>query len=38
MEVEQALGIMRRDAGTHLCNETLAALERSLGTQAALAA
>jgi HD-GYP domain-containing protein (c-di-GMP phosphodiesterase class II) len=31
MPIEQALEIMHRDAGKHLCAETLGALERSLG-------
>ncbi|MEO9175046.1 MAG: HD domain-containing phosphohydrolase [Gaiellales bacterium] len=38
MTTDQALEIMQRDAGKHLCSETLAALERSLGTEARLAA
>jgi HD-GYP domain-containing protein (c-di-GMP phosphodiesterase class II) len=38
MAPEQALEIMRRDAGQHLCGDTLAALERALGTPGVLAA
>ncbi len=38
MAADQALEIMRRDAGSHLCAETLSALERSLGAQGRLAA
>jgi HD-GYP domain-containing protein (c-di-GMP phosphodiesterase class II) len=38
MAVDRALEIMRRDAGSHLCAETLEALERTLGSQGRLAA
>jgi HD-GYP domain-containing protein (c-di-GMP phosphodiesterase class II) len=38
MAVDQALEIMRRDVGSHLCAETLAALERTIGAQGRLAA
>ena len=33
MPIEQALEIVRRDAGTALCAETLSALERGLALQ-----
>ena len=35
MPVDEALEIMRRDAGSHLCVETLDALERGLRGRAA---
>jgi HD-GYP domain-containing protein (c-di-GMP phosphodiesterase class II) len=38
LPVDEALAIMRREAGTHLCGETLDALERSLAVPLELAA
>ena len=38
MPVDEALAIMRRDAGSHLCGETLDALERGLQVALPLAA
>jgi HD-GYP domain-containing protein (c-di-GMP phosphodiesterase class II) len=38
MPVDEALAIMRRDAGSHLCSETLGALERGLQVARPLAA
>jgi HD-GYP domain-containing protein (c-di-GMP phosphodiesterase class II) len=38
MQVDEALEIMRRDAGRHLCVTTIAALERSIATALPLAA
>jgi HD-GYP domain-containing protein (c-di-GMP phosphodiesterase class II) len=38
MPVDEALAIMRRDAGSHLCSETLDALERGLQVALPLAA
>jgi HD-GYP domain-containing protein (c-di-GMP phosphodiesterase class II) len=38
LPVDEALAIMRRDAGAHLCSETLDALERGLAVPLTLAA